>query len=472
MRLRPFTAPNTLDAPFVAPIRDVVEGSPAERAGVRPGWSLVSINGAWVPDVLAYRRELGRGAATLVACDAAGERSVRFEVAWEDPGLEFDDVIFDGLRLCANKCEFCYVHQMPKGFRKSLYVMDDDFRTSFLYGSFVTLTNLTDTDVQRILDEQLSPLYVSVHATDEDLRADMLKSWRLKVRDPRATRIRDMLERLAPIELFTQVVAQPGRNDGVALDGTIEYLVSLPNVQALAVVPVGLTEHRRNLPEVRGYAPDEAAEVVLRVTRWQERLLRTRGSRMVFLADEFYLVAGRALPAAAAYEGFTMLENGVGMVRDFLGSGIDETALPRRLGRPRRVLCVSGALFAPVLRAALAPLEGIEGLELEVRSLVNRTFGAVTTVTGLLAGRDVLTQVRPGEADLLLLSPSMLKYGTETLLDDRTLDDLRSELGMAVEVGGQDLLELVDTIVSGRAGNAGPQFGYSTHAVKEAAGQH
>ena len=456
----------------MAPIREVAPGSPAARAGVAAGWSLVSVNGEWVSDILAYRRELGRGQASLVACEPGGERSVRFEVAWEDPGLEFDDVIFDGLRLCANKCEFCYVHQMPKGFRKSLYVMDDDFRTSFLYGSFVTLSNLTDADVVRILDEHLSPLYVSVHSADDDLRGDMLKWWRLKVRDPRATRIREMLERLEPIDLYTQVVAQPGRNDGPALDATIDYLVSRPNVQALAVVPVGLTEHRRNLPEIRGYRPEEAAALIDQVEGWQARLLAERGSRMVFLADEVYLVAGRPLPVAAAYEGFAMLENGVGMVRDFLGDGLGGFALPARVHPARRVLCVSGTLFAPLLRTALAPLATIDGLTLEVRSLVNRTFGTVTTVTGLLAGRDVLTQVRAGEADLLLLSPSMLKYGTETLLDDRTVDDLRRELGMAVAVGGQDLRELAQTIIEGTPASALPQFGYSTHAVKEAAGQH
>ncbi len=469
--LRPTTRANPFGAPFVAPIREVVLGSPAARAGVVAGWSLVRVNERWVPDVLAYRRELARGAATLDVCDESGERSVRFEVGWEDPGLEFDEVIFDGLRLCANKCEFCYVHQMPKGFRKSLYVMDDDFRTSFLYGSFVTLTNLGEDDVQRILDEQLSPLYVSVHSTDEELRADMLKWWRLKVRDRRSTRIRDMLERLAPIDLFTQVVAQPGRNDGAALDATIADLVAYPNVQAVAVVPVGLTEHRRNLPAVRGYSEAEAADVVDRVEAWQARLLRERGSRLVFLADEFYLVAGRRLPEPEAYEGFTMLENGVGMVRDFLGDGLDALALPDGLAAPRRVLCVTGALFAPVLRAALAPLAGIAGLELEVRALVNRTFGAVTTVAGLLAGRDVLTQVRPREADVLLLSPSMLKYGTETLLDDRSLSDLRRELDMVVAVGGRDLCELAEAIVYGAEGGRGPQFGYSTHAVKEAAGR-
>jgi len=462
------------EPPYVAPVREVAPGSPAANAGVGPGWELVRVNGEWVPDVLAYRRELARGEALLEARDPASGARAEFRVAWEDPGLEFDDVIFDGLRLCANQCEFCYVHQMPRGFRKSLYVMDDDFRTSFLYGSFVTLTNLTDADVRRILDEHLSPLYVSVHTADEDLRRDMMRWFRLKVKDPEATSVRGMIERLEPIDLYTQVVALPGRNDGESLDLTLAYLASRPNVQAVAVVPVGLTDHRRNLPRLRGFTPEEADALVARVEAFQRRMLDERGGRFAFLADEFYLVAGRPLPPADAYEGFEMLENGVGMVRDFLDGGGPAFAgpLPSALARPLRVVCATGALFAPVLRAALEPLEAVRGLDLEVRALTNRTFGGVTTVTGLLAGRDFLTQIAPGEADLLLVSPSVLKYGTETLLDDRTLDDLRSELGMRVEVGGTNLAELVASILGGHGRPALPQFGFSTHAVKEGSGQH
>jgi putative radical SAM enzyme (TIGR03279 family) len=458
--------------PFVAPVRSVAPGSPAEAAGLAPGWELVRINGQWVPDVLAYRRELERGEATLEARDPRTGREATFAVAWEDPGIEFDEVIFDGLKLCANQCEFCYVHQMPKGFRKSLYVMDDDYRTSFLYGSFVTLTNLSDADVRRILDEHLSPLYVSVHTADEALRRDMMRWFRLKVKDPNATSVRGMIERLEPIDLFTQVVAVPGRNDGEALALTLDYLASRPNVQAVAVVPVGLTGHRTNLPVVRTFTPDEADAVILQVEAFQRRMLAERGTRFAFLSDEFYLVAGRPLPAAASYEGFAMLENGVGMVRDFLEAAWP--ALPEALPRPLRVICATGTLFAPVLEAALAPLRAVAGLDLEVRPLVNRTFGSVTTVTGLLAGRDILTQVAPGEADLLLVSPSVLKYGTETLLDDRTLDDLRADLRMRVEVGGTHVGELVATILAGAAGDrpALPQFGFSTHAVKETSGQH
>lgn len=462
------TDPNV--PPYVAPVREAAPGSPAERAGVGDGWELVRVNGQWVPDVLAYRRELERGRAVLELRHPESGAARTLEVAWEDPGLEFEDVIFDGLRLCANKCEFCYVHQMPKGFRKSLYTMDDDFRTSFLYGSFVTLTNLTEDDVRRILDEHLSPLYVSVHTADEGLRAEMMKWWRLKVKDPAATSIRGMIERLEPIDLFTQVVAVPGRNDGDALDATLAYLASRPNVQAVAVVPVGLTDHRRNLPEVRTHTPAEADALVARVEAFQRRMLRERGTRFAFLSDELYLVAGRPLPGADAYEGFVMLENGVGMVRDFLEAPLPE--LPARLERPQRVLLVTGKLFGPVLERAVAPLRAVEGLSVEVRPLVNRTFGAVTTVTGLLAGRDVLTQVTPGEADLLLVSPSMVKYGTETLLDDRTLDDLRRELGMRVEVGGADLGELYAAVLGTGAAQPVPQFGFSTHAVKEASRQH
>jgi putative radical SAM enzyme (TIGR03279 family) len=459
-----------LGAPFAATVRDVAPDSPAAVAGVSSGWRLLRVNGAWIPDILAYRRELGRGDATLELSPADGGHTVRLDVSWEDPGLEFDDVIFDGLRLCANKCDFCYIHQMPQGFRKSLYVMDDDFRTSFLYGSFVTLTNLDESDVRRILDEGLSPLYVSVHTADDELRRDLMKWWRSKVKDPATTRIRDIIERLEPIDLYTQVVALPGRNDGEALGATLSYLASRPNVLAVAVVPVGLTAHRVNLPSLATYSPEEAAAVIDRVEAFAERALAERGTRFVFLSDEFYLVAGRPLPDADAYEGFVMLENGVGMVRDFLEPGLPP--LPKRLAAPRRVICATGRLFAPVLREALAPLAAVEGLELEVRALDNRSFGSVTTVAGLLAGRDLLTQIERGEADVLLISPSMLKYGTETLLDDRTLDDVRRELAMAVEVGGRDLRALVATILDGHAPTVVPQFGFSTHAVKEAARQH
>ncbi|MEJ2290498.1 MAG: DUF512 domain-containing protein [Deinococcales bacterium] len=389
-----------------ATIVAVEAGSAAERAGVRPGWQLLRVNGHAIPDVLAYRRELERGEAELEVREPEGGATVRFGVAWEDPGLEFDDVIFDGIRLCANKCDFCYVHQMPKGMRKSLYIMDDDFRTSFLYGSFVTLTNLTEDDVDRILDEHLSPLYVSVHSVDEGLRDELMKPWPHKVPNPGALSIRGMIERLEPIDLYTQMVLLPGRNDGEVLNGTLEYLAGRPNVRAVAAVPVGLTAHRAHLPRLEPYTPDQAADVLGRVQAFQERMLRERGTRFVFASDEFYLRAGVPLPETEAYEGFPMLENGIGMVRDFLDEG------------------------------------------------------------------DLLAAVTPGEADLLLLSPNMLKYGTETFLDDTSLSELRERLGMAVDVGGTTLGRLARSVLRGTGQLELPSFGFSTHAIKEAARQH
>ena len=459
-----------LDTLYPAAISHVQPGSPAENAGVQAGWELLRVNGEAITDVLAYRRELERGDVTLLVRDPLTDEELSFTASWEDPGLEFAEVIFDGLKLCANKCEFCYVHQMPKGFRKSLYVMDDDFRTSFLYGSFVTLTNLSERDINRILEENLSPLYVSVHTANEDLRRDMMKWWKLKVKDPHATKIRGMLERLEPIDLYTQMVLLPGRNDGVHLEETLEHLASYDNIQAVACVPVGLTDHRRNLPELRPYRLEEARDVLRRVHAFQKRMLSERGTRFIFPSDEFYLLADEPLPDENAYEGFPMLENGIGMIQDFLGDPLP--LLPTRLDTPRKVILGTGKLFAPVLERAVAPLREIDGLTLEVRPLKNRTFGEVTTVAGLLAGRDFLTQITPGEADLLLVSPNVLKYGTETMLDERTLDDLRAGLKMQVEVGGTNLAELTEAILTGVGEAHIPQFGFSTHAIKEAQRQH
>jgi putative radical SAM enzyme (TIGR03279 family) len=455
---------------LTAPISSVREDSPAYQAGIRAGWELVSVNGQEIPDILAYRRELEKGKVTLFARDPLLNDEVKITVEWDDPGLEFEEVIFDGIKKCANKCEFCYVHQMPRGFRKSLYMMDDDFRTSFLYGSFVTLTNLSEEDIGRILNENLSPLYVSVHTMNQTLRQDMMKWWRLKVKDEGATKIRDMLKRLEPIDLFTQMVLLPGRNDGEYLTETLEALAQYPNVQAVACVPVGLTEHRKNLPDLKPYTPEQARDVLKRIHAFQEKMLAERGTRFAFASDEFYILAGEVLPQDDYYEGYQMLENGVGMVRDFLASPLPK--LPKRLAQPRKVLLATGKLFAPILEEAVKPLRSIEGLELEVRTLTNRTFGEVTTVAGLLAGRDFLTQITPGEADLLLVSPNVLKFGTEKLLDERTMDDLREGLKMQVEVGGTNLAELAETIISGVGDRHLPQFGFSTHAIKEAAKQH
>ena len=485
MLLSPTNPPEPLHP---ARIKQVDADSVAGRAGVRAGDSLIRVNGKAITDILAYRRELERGAkaggATLEVQQTNGLANLHFSVEWEDPGLEFDEVLFDGIKICANKCEFCYVHQMPQGFRKSLYVMDDDFRLSFLYGSFVTLTNLSEEDFSRILSENLSPLYVSVHTTDQALRADMMKWWRLKVKDPESTKIQDALARLESIDLYTQLVLLPGRNDGEHFEETLEYLTGLPNVQSVACVPVGLTGHRRNLPDLRPYNAAEARAVLEIAHRWQRKMLEERGTRFIFPSDEFYLLAGHPLPPEEAYEGFPMLENGVGMVRDFLSEGMPTLPALPKVVPTTKVIIGTGPLFAPVLELALEPLRAVRGLDVEVRVIPNISFGEPTTVAGLLTGRCFLAGVKPGEADLLMVSPSTLRYGTEIMLDEITLTDLRERLNMDVRAGGKNLGELVAAILERANQDLGlehrslerqhemnrlklPQFGQSAHAIKD-----
>ncbi len=475
---------------FPAPIKSVEVGSAAERAGVRPGDQLLRVNGQAVTDVLAYRHLLSQGKATLEVTRPISvpffatpqdhhtvkptgkadtqAQTFTFDVEWEDPGLEFEEVLFDGIKKCANKCDFCYVHQMPRGFRKSLYIMDDDYRLSFLYGSFVTLTNLTEGDINRILDENLSPLYVSVHTANQELRQDMMKWWRLKVKDPQATQIQGMIERLADIDLYTQIVLLPGRNDGDNFDETLEYLTSRPNVISAAVVPIGLTSHRTNLPDVRTFNAEEARDVLRRANIWRRKLLAERGTRFIFPSDEFYLLAGEALPSEEEYEGFPMLENGVGMIRDFLNEGLPP--LPECLPAPKKVILGTGLLFAESLDRAVEPLRSIGNLEIEVRSIENVTFGKVTTVAGLLTGRCFRAAIQTGEADVLIVPPTTLRYGTELMIDNTSLTELSTLLKMEVKSGGSTLGELARVVLEGAA-SSGPQFGMSAHAAKESSRQ-
>ncbi|MFN8509018.1 MAG: DUF512 domain-containing protein [Deinococcaceae bacterium] len=463
------------DQIYPAHIKEVLPSSPAERAGVRPGDQLLLVDGEPITDILAYRNKLERGRVTLTIAQTGPNREMDlknaprldFTVDWEEPGLEFEEVLFDGIKKCANKCDFCYIHQMPRGFRKSLYIMDDDYRLSFLYGSFVTLTNLTEADLNRIVDENLSPLYVSVHTTSQERRQDLMKWWRLKVKDDRMTDIRHMIERLESIDLYTQIVMLPGRNDGDAFEETLEYLAHRPNVISVAAVPVGLTDHRNRLSQIETFDSTQAKDVLRRAHKWRQQMLSERGTRFVFPSDEFYLIAGEPIPTEEEYEGFPMLENGVGMIRDFLNEPMPP--LPPEVS-PRKIILATGTLFAETLSRALEPLKSIEGLNFEVRAIVNRAFGSATTVAGLLTGLCFKAAIEPGEADLLIVPPTTLRYGTELMLDDISLSDLAIHLGFPVAAGGSTLAELVRLIL-GNTVDSNPSFGWSAHAVKEQRGR-
>ncbi|HIE39119.1 MAG TPA: DUF512 domain-containing protein [Anaerolineae bacterium] len=396
-------------------IAAVAEGSIAEREGVRPGDQMVSINGHVLRDVIDYRF-YGAEEELEIVVERDGQRMV-FQVERgydEDLGIEFAAPTFDGIRRCNSHCAFCFIAGMPKGMRPSLYVKDDDYRYSFLFGNFITLTNLTEADWQRLAEQRLSPLYVSVHATDPDLRRRIFGN-------QNAPDVMAQLARLAGmgIEVHTQIVVVPELNDGPHLDRSIGDLTDLyPGVRSVSIVPVGLTKYHRG--GCRVHTLREARAVFEQVTGWQQRLLPRLGVRFAYLSDEWYLRLGEEVPPTEAYDGLDLTENGVGMVRRFLGSEFQVSGF--RAGRvnlkPETVTLVTGTLFAPVLRRMTEGMAGVEVME-----VANRFFGETVTVAGLLTGRDVIDQLRERELGEVLMFPPAMFGGPE----GETLD------GMGIE---------------------------------------
>jgi len=359
----------------------------------------------------------------------------------ETLGLSFAQDLFDGdPRVCRNRCEFCFVRQMRPGLRKSLYIKDDDYRYSFLFGHFVTLTNLGDEDWDRLAEQRLSPLYVSVHATDPELRRRFLSR-------KAAPDILDQLRRLAGlnIEVHTQVVLVPGLNDGENLERTVRDLEGMRGrpVASVGVVPVGLTRYHPG--RCRTYTPAESRALLAQVQPWREANRKRWGSTFVYPSDEWYLVAGLEVPPARDYDGFPQVENGVGMVRRLLDEwqALKGSLAGRKL-RPATLAC--GTLIAPVLRDIVDELNELTGANWRLVPVVNEFFGPVTTVSGLLTGQDVVAALRrgpepPGELALLPRAMFTGRYGggsapAGTTLDDMHITDVEAELGVPVRMAG------------------------------------
>jgi putative radical SAM enzyme (TIGR03279 family) len=413
-------------------ISSVFPGSRAERAGIKPGDRLLKVNGTEVRDLIDLSFLLAEDRVSLELLKAGGQMAkvnIRKKLD-EDLGLEFESAVFDKVRTCANKCLFCFVDQMPEGMRESLYVKDDDYRLSFLYGNFVTLTNFTAQDRKRVRQFHLSPLYVSVHTTDADLRTRLLgiKS---------AGRITEQLRELAEegIEFHTQVVLCPEVNDGDYLQKTIRELASLrPEALSLAIVPVGLTRFRQHCAPLRRFTQNEAVKIVASVQAWQQRFRLETGEAFVHLSDEMYLLAGAELPPEEDYDGYPQLENGVGLVRTFLTEW--EAAPPVAAKERPAALLVSGTLFAPILKKLIETLPAAKRRSIETTAVVNRFFGSDVTVTGLLTGQDIIDHVKEGHfaAKRLILPGVLLRKGTTMLLDGLSVADIQAQTGLSVEV--------------------------------------
>ena len=422
-------------------IKEVEQGSIADQLGIVAGDALASINGERIVDWVDYQAlscaeqislQITRGDQTL---------ELVFEKDDYEPlGLSFEGDMMGGIRSCCNDCIFCFVDQLPGGTRESMHVKDDDWRTSLMMGSFVTLTNVSDRELSRIVVRNASPLYISVHATDDELRSHMLGTKRGAGIMQRLKALKD-----GGISYHLQCVMCPGINDGDALDETIEALASLhPAALSLALVPVGLTGHREGLSPLGRYDWHSANDLLDQVKRWRKQLYRHIGTRFVFPADEFYVLGGRKFPSDEAYEGYPQIDNGVGLCRSLeaeFSYAYEDVDLS--LARPSKNVVACGVSVAPFLRD-LFDAHPIPGVEVTVVPVENAFFGPSVTVSGLVTGSDLIRTLSGTTAERILITECMLRDGGDLFLDDLSRDEVAARIGTPiVPVGrtGEALLE-------------------------------
>ncbi len=417
-------------------VERVNNGSVAETAGIKPGWRLLRIDNRPVEDIIDYKiNEADYRLFLLFMTENGILRRIRIKKDATTPlGLSFDPPTMAPLQRCRNRCVFCFVDQNPPGLRSPLYVKDDDYRLSFLYGNFITLNRLEQSEMERIIRLQLSPLYVSVHTTAPELRRIMFGT---KCAEQGIINLRQLVK--AGIQFHVQIVICPGYNTGENLRKTIQDLDSLgPEILSIALVPVGLTEHRSNLPSLEKVTPELASDLIDEVYEMQNEFLKRRNSRFVFLADEFYNLTGRSLPKAYEYEGYPQLENGVGFTRIFLDelNSIIQAGLPH-LDNEVTVTLAAGHASLSQLQKMVAFFNRIEGLQVNLVPVNNHFFGEEVTVSGLLTGRDLLTALEGKElGEILFISKAMVKEGSNLFLDNMTVEQLSSILAVPVYTAG------------------------------------
>ncbi len=447
-------------------VREVVPESPADNAGLQPGDLLRTINGHTIRDLVDYRFYVA-DEELLIGFDRQQEpREVRItKGSDENLGVLFGEEPTPFIRQCANKCVFCFIKGLPErfssqpglphGMRSSLYIKDDDYRYSFLFGNFITLTNLKEQDWQRLDEQKLTPLYVSVHCTNPELRRKIVDG-------PRAGDIIGHIQRLASIGItcHTQLVLLPTINDGEELERSIRELIALrPIVESISVVPVGLTKYNNmiktgELPPLRHYTEEEAEAIIQQVERHQRIFMEESvgSDPFVFLSDEWYFLTRHKFPPAAHYGLYAQIENGVGMTR-FL---IDQWAhtrrrMPTQMPEPRRVTLVTSLMAQPVIEDLAQDMRAIEGLEVQVKAVVNKFFGEQVTVAGLLCGQDVLAELqqlreRDELGDLVLLPRVMLDNDGVRFLDDLTVEEFKAALAPARVEFVRNAQETIDSL--------------------------
>jgi len=404
----------------------------AEEMDIEPGDILIGVNSHEIKDVFDYRFFIKDEYVELIILKPDGEEWI-LEIDKdedEDIGIVFENGLMDNAKSCNNKCLFCFIDQLPKNMRETLYFKDDDSRLSFLQGNYVTLTNMKEEDLERILFYKLSPINVSVHTTDMEQRVAMLKN-------PKAANLFQYMDKIleSGVEMNFQIVLVNGMNDGEYLDKSIEDLSKyMPKGKSLSVVPVGITKHREKLHPLEPFSESQAERVIRQVERWQRTLRKQYGSRFVYASDEFYLKAKRELPAFEEYEGFPQIENGVGMLASFMYEADIVINKPRLFKEREDITIVTGVAAAEHIKALCARLSGSFNMDIDVCVVENKFFGPEITVAGLLTGRDIINALKEhGYHKKILIPQSCLKQGEDIFLDDVTLEDMKRELRAKVK---------------------------------------
>ena len=428
-------------------IRSVKRFSKCSFCGIKSGDLLEKIDGNEVMDVLDYDFYMADGDVILeFLCSNGKRKSVKANS--KSCGLEFETYLMDKQQHCKNKCIFCFIDQLPKGLRESLYFKDDDSRLSFLFGNYITLTNITEHEIERIISMHISPINISVHTMNPELRVQMMKN-------KNAGKSLEIIGRLASagIRLNTQLVLCPGINDGEELRRSIEELSALyPSVQSIAAVPVGLTKFRDGLPEIKPYNRETAGEVIDIIEEYSSRFRQKYGVGLVYPADEFFIKAGRELPDADYYDGYPQIDNGVGLVRSFCDEF--ELELEHNNNTPvnKFVTLATGTDVYPYLSSLCKKAEQKYGIKIQVKKIINNFFGETVTVSGLITGGDLYEQLKNTElGDCLLLPYSMISdYTTHTehknkFLDDMTVEELETALNTEIVLnsGGAELVRKI-----------------------------
>lgn len=426
-------------------ITGVEPGSIAEEMEIVPGDRLIAVNDHEIEDVFDYRYHISAECITLLILKEDGEEwELEIDSGGEDPGLIFESGLMSDYRSCSNKCIFCFIDQMPEGMRDTLYFKDDDSRLSFLQGNYVTLTNMKQRDLQRIIDFRLEPINISVHTTNPELRVKMLHN---RFAGTSLRHLRTLYD--AGIQMNGQVVLCKGWNDREELSRTLTDLLEYaPLMQSVSVVPVGLTDFRKGLCPLEPIGKEDALETVRIVEKIQETAMERFGIHFAHASDELYLTAELPLPEEERYDGYLQLENGVGMLR-LLDTEVDEAleaVIPRNI--PERISAVSGLLAGPAVRKQLEKIgRKFPEKEISLYEIPNRFFGNRITVTGLLTGSDLLKELSGKDlGDRLLLPVCMFRSGEEVLLDDITRAELERRLGVRCVIIGSSGADLVNAV--------------------------